>query len=511
MPSRRARIAILSATGFMFVFAAAGFQTRAGAVPDANSTTRPSDDYRARFAALEATLQVKGVDACTNCHGGGMSRKRKRDGQPQKEALQWNDGGAGNHAVGFLTLKDNPRSRRMAALLGGQKDPTQREDCLACHALPAPPEQRGGSFALLDGVGCEACHGRSQKWLGSHDAAAWHGKSTADWLADGMYDLREPLRIAQKCSECHVGSGGHRAVTHAMMGAGHPDLTLELVSDLEHVPRHWGDGYSARAAEGSWYYARLWAVGQAVTLHESMQRLLRWVQSDQPAPDFALFDCFACHHEFLREPPFKDPNVPLLDGVTPGEPPWNAAPWAVCRSLVKIVSPDDYARGEAAVARLLRALRLTQPDRDGVRAAAAELAAIADELAAKVNSRTFDRDATRALLAAIVADYVYHLRVGPRGAEQGFAAVDALYRRAWSASTDKPSNDAALLDAIKALRAQMFAPKGGTSAEESGAISMLRGEAGGRAGPQLEPRSFAFDPAGYSAAMRTIAELLGTE
>jgi hypothetical protein len=501
----RLRVSGLVIGSLLACGAAGGFSALLAA--QAGSPPAPSDDYRKRFARVEDENSVHGAQNCQACHSGRVRRATDRTKRDEYEL--WYASGTGAHSRAYETLNpgSSAQSRHMGALLdaadGGGADPRQRRDCLACHALPAPEERQITTYNIEEGVSCEACHGRSTAWQGPHQVwSTWHAKPEAEWLEMGMYDTRNVLRTAQKCLECHMGSAG-REVTHTMMGAGHPDLTLELVSDMEHVPAHWVFGNSTLwPDEGQWHFARVWAVGQAVALYESMQRVLRWADDEsQPTPDFALFDCFACHHEFLNTPS-RDPGRPRLPGVALGEPPWNAAPWAACRSLVQVLAPEDRSAADAAAEKLLRSLRVTRPDRAAVKQSAAQLAQIADRLAARAYRQRFDRDLTRRLLREVASDHAFHIAVGPRGAEQGFGALNALYRRAWGETDARPEFHVELVKIIDELEKAMFTPKG---RERDGASKME--EPDGL--PQLDARPFEFDPARYRAAMERVHTLLG--
>ncbi len=70
------------------------------------------------------------------------------------------------HAQAFRTL-ELAESKRIATNLG-LPNATAARICLDCHADNVPSDKRGPKFQMSDGVGCEACHGGSEKWLESH-------------------------------------------------------------------------------------------------------------------------------------------------------------------------------------------------------------------------------------------------------------------------------------------------------------------------------------------------------
>ena len=85
--------------------------------------------------------------------------------------------------------------------------------CLNCHADNVPSDKRGPKFQISDGVGCEACHGGSEKWIQSHAAESATHKGN---VALGMYSTEQPLKRAELCLGCHLGTKD-RFATHAIM------------------------------------------------------------------------------------------------------------------------------------------------------------------------------------------------------------------------------------------------------------------------------------------------------
>lgn len=452
-------------------------------------------DYHRKLRRVQAGLRVFGATACTNCHSGG------RAGPPGAKSgvaadLWRGPDFDGPHYTAYKTLfsdRSKVMARRLAAADGSNPEPTKRDDCLSCHAFghDIPKNMKQTAFQLDDGVSCEACHGRSERWQAPHQFKKdWRAKSAAQWLEAGMYDTRDLRRWAEKCLECHLAAAAAGAadpqdhirnrVTHTLMGAGHPPLTFELAADTFGVPKHWDDtGTYLDDSEGSWYFARLWAVGQAVTLRETMTQLRAWSGRSRAAPDFALFDCYACHHEFLKTPSRSAAlrivssvgrdggtasasdaprRVPGLQSV--GQPSCNAAPWIVARHLVAQFLPDEDDALGSAIDAVVRSLRLQNPDADAVGAAARAVEGIADRLAGRLAGARFDRDMARSVLRRIVADHRRILAAGPLGADQAFGALNALYYLAWADSPDKPDNDAGIMDAINRLRPLIYDDRG---------------------------------------------------
>lgn len=195
------------------------------------------------------------------------------------------------HAQAYRTL-ELAESKRIAANLGLPSASTAKI-CLDCHADNIPAAQRGPKFQLSDGVGCEACHGGSQKWLESHAAESAVHK---DNVARGMYPAEQPLKRAQLCLSCHLGTKD-RLATHAIMGAGHPRLSFELEAYTANQPAHYIVDADYVQRKGRIEGMNLWLTGQI----ESARRTLTLLQTKlfHPGgmfPELAFYDCHSCHH-----------------------------------------------------------------------------------------------------------------------------------------------------------------------------------------------------------------------
>ena len=125
------------------------------------------------------------------------------------------------------------------------RPPAEWKDCLTCHAIyMALPEANvaAKTFYTDDGVSCEACHGWADKWYPRHsNRRVWRELTAAAKEADGLYDMRDAHRRAERCSACHVGHAGEgKIVTHEMYAAGHPPLPgFEAASFCDMMPPHW--------------------------------------------------------------------------------------------------------------------------------------------------------------------------------------------------------------------------------------------------------------------------------
>jgi hypothetical protein len=195
------------------------------------------------------------------------------------------------HAQAYRTL-ELAESKRIAANLG-LPSATTAKICIDCHADNVPADKRGPKFQISDGVGCEACHGGSEKWIESHAAESATHK---DNVARGMYPSEQPLKRAQLCLGCHLGTKD-RFATHAIMGAGHPRLSFELEAYTVNQPAHYVVDADYDRRKGRIAGMNLWLTGQI----ESARRLLTLLQTDMfhsggMFPELAFYDCHSCHH-----------------------------------------------------------------------------------------------------------------------------------------------------------------------------------------------------------------------
>jgi hypothetical protein len=214
----------------------------------------------------------------------------------QNEYNLWADD---RHADAYRALF-NDRSRDIARLLGGSKKAHEDPRCLACHTNPRLAfVAEDASFVheeRLFGVGCESCHGSASSWLVAHTAADWRVKKRAY----EMPDLTDPALQARTCAGCHVGAASDkeaplRDVNHDLIAAGHPRLNFEFGAYQANMPAHWRPRQKSEA--------HLWAVGQMVSARAALE-LLRHRAKSGTWPEFAEYDCFACHHS-LAQPSYR--------------------------------------------------------------------------------------------------------------------------------------------------------------------------------------------------------------
>jgi hypothetical protein len=328
----------------------------------------------------------------------------------QTEYATWSS--KDKHSQAFRALA-NERSKRIARNLGlgdAQSSPL----CINCHADNAA--HRGPQFQLAEGVGCEACHGGAQAWLGTHISGTNHQAN----LAAGLYPTDQPLARARLCLSCHVGGQDNKFVTHAIMGAGHPRLSFELNSSTALQPAHYVVDRDYVARKGAPDGVQIWAVGQAVALSDTLRAFLD-PKRNPPGfvPELVFYDCNACHHPMsnVRWAP-HDPGP-----AEPGVVPFNDANALMLRVLAERVDP---ALARTLDAHLVAFHRALTESRAKSLSEARALHDVANQLVARLAGHGFGRDDVKALAAGVIANGV------DRGNYGEFSAAEQATRALWS-------------------------------------------------------------------------------
>jgi hypothetical protein len=232
-----------------------------------------------------------GTDSCSgrSCHGGIEQEENKLVAQDEYTKWLLQDPHAGAYEALF-----NSRSKRIAKNLNIARKPKieAHEDpqCLACHSLPDSQLVAADSFRA---VGCEACHGSAEKWLQAHSADQWTTKKlpASEKTRYGMTDVHDAAACASACVKCHVGDAPPRDVNHDLIAAGHPRLNFEYAAYRANLPPHWKTIASKEPSP-----AQSWAIGQVVAAEQSLKLLAHRAKDKERWPEFAEYDCYACHH-----------------------------------------------------------------------------------------------------------------------------------------------------------------------------------------------------------------------
>ena len=378
-----------------------------------------------------------GSCAASACHGGIQARDTTKVLQNEYSTWIVQD----RHSRAYNVLLQ-PTAQRMAQILA-IGPPEKSQKCLVCHALAVPDAQIGRPFDISEGVSCESCHGPSSLWLGPHvQATALH----ADMVKLGLVDNKDLIVRAEKCLTCHLGAPGMQ-VDHAMLAAGHPDLTFELDSFSSIEPPHWVERApdQKQPIVDPLFGVRIWSVGQAVQLRESMLRVARDARG--PVwPEYTELDCFTCHHS-LTKPEDSWRQAAGYPGRRPGNPPYNMARYVVFRHFAQTIDPGGASDLEKDVNEVYSLASDLQPDRLRLASAADNAARAASTLEGEVKNAAYDSARTSALLRAIASDADGISFSGERSAEQATMALDSLY----IAETKQSAPDPAVRSAIDGL------------------------------------------------------------
>jgi hypothetical protein len=312
------------------------------------------------------------------------------------------------------------RSQAIERNLRGSKTRPERDPlCLRCHSTQGAVREAVDRDAarptvtLLEGVGCDRCHssGEGARWIGLHYSREWSRQTSAAKAATGFRPLAERVGQARLCAECHVGSGS-ASVDHDLIAAGHPPLRFEFSSFLATMPPHWKRKTAADAE------VRTWAIGQVVSAEFALELLAARAEKGtrKPWPEFAEYDCFACHH------PLHAASARPRQRVS-GTLPWRR--WYTA-ALQDALSMYDVPGREGVLKRvhgLEEAMARPEPDRAKIAREASALAAIL-----RVQARTLASAPTPS----------------PGRLRRGFAAMGGRPVHDWESATQRYLGLAAL-------------------------------------------------------------------
>ena len=364
-----------------------------------------------------------GVASChgANCHGAKDADVEDNYNVLQNEYIKWQRDDL--HARAYDVLF-NKRSKRMAAALGLESAHTA-DLCLDCHADNVAPDKRGATFQMSDGVGCEACHGGGQRWLGPHLSRQGYAKN----VAAGMYPTVEPVNRAKLCLSCHFGDAT-KFVTHRIYGAGHPRLRFELDTFTWIQPAHFNYDADYRKRKPQFLEGvQTWAIGQALAINSVLDGLANSKRNrDGGMPELTFFDCQACHHAMtddrdLRWRPRSGTRLP------PGVIRLTDSNLVMLRVIA-----NHLDKGMADT--LLKQTRaLHRASRQGVSetaAAAKTLNATVSKFVGKLSSHKFTKSDMGALMRGLVDEGKKGEYVDFQAAEQATMALSAVVENLWA-------------------------------------------------------------------------------
>lgn len=324
--------------------------------------------------------------ATSQCHGKN-SPQEGRNVQLNEYTI-WI--GGDRHSIAYKTL-ETKESKLIARKLG-LPNATTAKICLDCHADNVPPDKRGPKFQISDGVGCEGCHGGSEKWLVSHtDPDTTHQKN----IANGLLATEDASVRAEVCLACHLGNKDQFA-THRIMAAGHPRLSFELDLFTNNQPAHYSVDQDYIERKGRVDRVDLWINGQLHGIQESLKTAKnRLYDGEGIFPDFAFFDCHSCHHSMSKLRWSKT----RADGVRPGSLRLNMPNMPVIESLV-LATGNQQLADELTTARV-STVRAAQQGRRSFDAAADVLLTKLDRVRSQLESN-LDRNDIKAVLKSLL-------------------------------------------------------------------------------------------------------------
>ena len=221
-----------------------------------------------------------------------------------------------------------------------------RERCLGCHTSATTSDCANVvdlDPLIVEGVSCGSCHGPADDWLDPHTREDWVKKDKKRFVDTAMRDTEGHVERAKTCVRCHVGSrtedGVLRDMNHDLIAAGHPALRFDLLEYLQRYQRdnprpgkgdwipHWSFEAEEKFLESKLKVRQVGrAVGLAAAAKLSAERAWDAKARDPnvPWPEFADFDCFACHRT-LNPDAFRLTKNASVEHVSGGLPKWN--PW----------------------------------------------------------------------------------------------------------------------------------------------------------------------------------------
>ncbi len=300
----------------------------------------------------DGKYQFTGTLSCSAaaCHGSVVPDNRASQYRTiaRNEYYVWFD--QDPHTRAGVTLY-SARTEGILERLGWTRTHEKYQVCLDCHSPTAKVDADSTSFVSLEGVGCESCHGPAEQWRGEH----YRNRSTA--LSHGMIDTKKLLVRGRLCADCHVGSP-NREVNHDLIAAGHPMLKFELSAYMDMLPKHWNDAAERRQHQD--FEVQLWAAGQIASADAALSVLevrAKRVSENSPDavwPEFAEYDCYACHHG-LTAPSWRQTRG--FAGRAPGMTPWGSWYFSMAERL------GDGAELNSALTNLRAVMQAsTQPD-----------------------------------------------------------------------------------------------------------------------------------------------------
>jgi hypothetical protein len=368
-------------------------------------------------SALAATLPQEardkslGVATCASslCHGGIETWRNSRI--LQNEYVVWSR--ADKHARAYTVLL-NERSKEIGRKLGLKEPPERAAVCLDCHAHNVADSRKGERFLMSDGVGCESCHGASERWIRSHvEPEATHAQN----VANGLYPTSDHTERARLCLSCHFGNP-QKFVTHKIMAAGHPRMSFELDTFMKIQPAHYRNDTEGARTKQLWDGVRIWAVGQALAA-QSLLEILNDPKRGRDGlfPELVLFDCHACHNLMSGK---RAAGMRL--GVGPGVVRLNDSSLLMLRHIARRVN----AGGDAQFQQQVTALHRSVATGSDTHAQAKAMQQLIADLVPRIAAYRFSAEDLRGILVGLIDDGLTGQYSDYQGAEQAAMALQSV-------------------------------------------------------------------------------------
>jgi hypothetical protein len=318
--SRRHSICALLVPAVVLFSAAMATRAAEPAVPEElPRMTAPASHYLGALSCASAS-----------CHG-RQDEEVRTGSVSRQEYIVWLEHDP--HAKAARTLEGEKFQRILRVVSSGRADGQPDAQvylrCAQCHDPQGVTSAGGNADDLLAGknivtrgIRCESCHGPAKNWIAVH----YERDVTREQLVElGMIDTKNLVVRAEQCAGCHVGDAD-KDMNHDMIAAGHPPLRFELSAYHDLIrQKHWPVAERVRTPD---FKTQLWVAGQVAVVRSSLALLesrgKRAAAGDKatPWPEFAEYDCFACHQRLRPAAGFSSV---ALKGAKPGVPGWQ--PW----------------------------------------------------------------------------------------------------------------------------------------------------------------------------------------
>jgi hypothetical protein len=366
------------------------------------------------FAVEEMKPRLLGAASCASaaCHNAGGPAGSKRS-----EYTTWLTKDKHSQAYAVLLTERSRTIESNFRRVESQSAHAEKDSlCLKCHATDGPSKHRSARRA--EGVSCESCHGAAEQWLSRHYLAKWGTMDMDEKHVYGMKPTKILLERAKACVDCHVGAAD-REVNHDLIAAGHPRLNFELSAYLALIPRHWDE--RADKARYPDLEARAWATGQMISAAASLELLaVRARDAQRPWPEFAEYDCFACHRGIQGK--IARGNSPSGNRAS-GTLPWGS--WYLPLLGRSLLAPDE--RLSSMLTTLRSEMEKPIPNRTKIQAWADSANVELGVLAQIRSTRLFTRPSINALFGSIVEDEEKLVPANWDSDAQTYLALAALY------------------------------------------------------------------------------------